>query len=103
MDREIVCITRNTQPPIDCTCITYVGVEDSEYLVPVSEVIKLIEGGKNRFYIFDFDHKSRIYVVVAQREQTKYIRTSSDDKPNDNLLKIGDCKVAGWRAMGDTL
>ena len=98
MDRQIVCITRKS-PPTDCTCIKYVGTLDSDYLIPVSEVIKLIENGQDRFYVIDIKDRSAVYVLIAQREDLKYIRTRPDDTPDDNLLKIGDCKMASARVM----
>jgi len=95
MDREIVCLARNSAPAIDCTCIEYVGIMGSEYLVPVSEVIKSIESDQDGFYVV-MDYKraqdSRVYVIVAQRGDLKYIITEHDDSPDDILLKFPNAR-----------
>ncbi len=94
MDRNIVCIRRNA-PRTDCTCITDVGVSDSKFLIPVSEVIRLIESLQDRFYVIDPNDGSRAYVLVAERGNRKYIRTRPNDTPDDNLLKLDDCILSG--------
>ena len=93
MDREIMCVMRKAPATDDCACIQYVGVIDSDYLIPVSEVIKLIESGKNRFYLMDRAN-NKVYLTVAQRGGKKYIRTRDYDTHYDDLLKIGECKLA---------
>lgn len=93
VDRQIVCITIKS-PPVDCTCIEYVGTIDSENLIPIPKVVKLIESSKDRFYLIDSKDQSKVYVNIAQRGGLKYIRTEPTDTPDDNLLKIGYCNVA---------
>jgi hypothetical protein len=107
MDREIVCLTRNSAPATDCTCIAYVGITGSEYLIPVPEVIKLIESGQDRFYVvmdYEREQDSRVYVIVAKRGDLKYIRTRpNDDSPEEDiLLKVRECKIGnGPRGIVD--
>ena len=106
MDREIACLTRNSTAAIDCTCIEYVGIAGSEDLIPVSEVIKLIESGRDRFYVvmdYKREQDSRVYAIVAQRGNLKYIRIRpSDDSPEDILLKVRECKIGkGPRGIVD--
>jgi hypothetical protein len=93
MDREIMCITRKAPPTEDCTCIQYVGTVDSEYLLPVSEVIKRIEKSENQFYVLDRVTHSKIFVRIAHKGHLKYIRTETHDTSDDKLLKVGDCDV----------
>ncbi len=93
MDRQITCVTRKMPPTEDCTCIEYVGTADSDRLIPVSEVVKRIEKGKDRFYVLEYETQAKVYVDVAQRGDLKYIRTEDYDSSADRLLKIGDCDV----------
>jgi hypothetical protein len=93
MDRQIMCITRKAPPTEDCTCIQYVGAIDSDYLIPVSEVIKQIESGKDRFYVLDHKAEIKVYVTVAKKGDLKYIRARDYDTHYDELLKVGECKV----------
>ena len=90
VDRQITCIVRNGEPN-DCTCITDVGTFDTIRLLSVAEVISLIEGCSDRFYVYDLQNTSRVYVVVAQKGERKYIRTMTDDSPDDSLLKLHPC------------
>jgi hypothetical protein len=92
LDRQITCVIRKTPPTEDCTCVKYVGTVDSDHLIPISEVIKRI-GGKDRFYVLEYETRDKVYVNVAQRGDFKYIRTESYDTTRDRLLKIGDCEV----------
>lgn len=93
MDRQITCITIKALPAEDCTCIEYVGVVESDYLIPVTEVIRRIEKGRHRFYVLDYGTQSKAYVNVAQKGDLKYIRTESYDTPHDKLLNVGYCDV----------
>jgi hypothetical protein len=93
MDREIMCITRKTPPTKDCTCIKYVGTIDSDYVVPISDVIKLIESGKDRFYVLDQNAENKVYVTIAKKGDMKYIRVRDYDTDHDELLKISECKL----------
>ncbi|HJS68299.1 MAG TPA: hypothetical protein VJ730_02670 [Nitrososphaera sp.] len=93
MDREIMCITRKAPPTEDCTCIQYVGTVDSDYLLPVSEVIKRIEKSKDQFYVLEHETQDKIYVHIAHKGNLKYIRTEARDTSDDELLKVGDCDV----------
>jgi hypothetical protein len=106
MHRQITCIIINARP-VDCTCIAYVGTVDSEYLIPASQVVKLIESGKDRFYLLDFKGQDKLYVSVAQRGDLKYIRTQNNDSSNDSLLKVSNCNVTDNtnppQRMGDLL
>ncbi len=95
MDRQILCITRKEPHTTDCTCIQHVGTLESDYMIPVSEVIKRIEKTKDRFYVLDHESKGKVYVHVAQRGDLKYIRTKDNDTSDDKLLKVRDCKVTG--------
>jgi hypothetical protein len=94
MDREIMCITRKAPPTEDCTCIKYVCTIDSDYMIPVYEVIKLIESGKDRFYVMDYKAENKLFVTVAQKGDLKYIRARDYDTHYDELLKVGECKLA---------
>src|SRR5881628_169509 len=94
VDREIICIMRKPPKAEDCTSIQYVGTVDSEYLIPVSEALKLIESGKDRFYILDYKAEDKVYVTVAKKGDLKYIRARASDTYYDELLKVGECKLA---------
>lgn len=94
MDREIMCVMRKAPRTEDCTCIQYVGTIDSDYLILVSEAIKLIESAKDRFYVMDYKAENKIYVTVAQRGDLKYIRARDYDTHYDELLRVGECKLA---------
>lgn len=80
--------------PTDCTCIEYMDTIDSDYPIPVSEVIELIEKGKDKFYVMDYKTQNKVYVNVAQKKEgMKYIRTEAYDTSYDRLLKVGYCNV----------
>lgn len=89
-----MCITRRKKAPptVDCTSIEYLGVLDSDYLIPVSEAVKLIESGKDKFYLVD-PTLSRIYVSVASKDGKKYVRARDYDTQYDDLLQVSECKV----------
>lgn len=92
MERQITCIVRNGEP-LDCTCITDIGTFDTVRMLPVSEVVNLIESKTDRFFVYDPQKRSRSYVGVAQRGDMKYIRTMSVDSPDDILLKLHRCYI----------
>jgi hypothetical protein len=93
MDRQITCITINKEPT-DCTALEYVGLIDSDILMPISEVVKRIEKSKDRFYVLDYDEtQAKHYVHVTERDGQKYIRTKDYDTATDRLLNIGYCDV----------
>jgi hypothetical protein len=93
MDRQIMCITRKAPLTQDCTSIKYVGTVDSDQLLPISEVIKRIEKGKDKFYVLEYESKAKVYVSIAVRGDLKYIRTEDRDTDSDRLLKVGECKT----------
>jgi hypothetical protein len=66
---------------------------DTDYLIPIPEIVKLIESRKNRFYVLDHEAQEKVYVTVAEKRNLKYIRTEAHDTPDDKLLSVGDCKV----------
>jgi hypothetical protein len=57
----------------------------------VYEVVNLIESNRDTFYVVDPKDGSRAWVIVAQRDNRKYIRTRANDTPDDNLLQLPDC------------
>jgi hypothetical protein len=70
-----------------------VGTIDFDYLVRVSDVIKLIESGKNRLHVLNHKTHSEVYVTVAQKGDLKCVRIRDYDTHYDELLKVGECSV----------
>lgn len=99
VDREIICIMRNA-PATDCTSITHVGVVDSDYMIPIKELIELIDRGQDRFFVIDKATKKAHYVEIAEKEGIRYIRTMAYDSLYDSLLKLWNCNQGkaprGW-------
>jgi hypothetical protein len=93
LDRQIICIIRGSAAIKDCASIKYVGTVDSDHLISVSEVIKRIEKGKDKYYVLEYESKAKVYVSIALRGDFKYIRTEVQDTPHDRLLKVGECAM----------
>lgn len=95
MDKQITCITIKKKPT-DCTAIEYVGLEGLDELMPVTEVVKRIEKGKDRFYVLEYETQAKHFVHVAEKDGQKYIRTKDHDTATDMLLNIGYCGVTNY-------
>lgn len=92
---QITCITIKKEPT-DCTALEYVGLEDSDELMSVSEVVKRIDKGKDRFYVLEYETQTRYFVHVAEKGGQKYIRTKDHDTAMDMLLNIGYCSITNY-------
>lgn len=84
MEYQITQIKRDG-PKTDCTCITH--VKTTSYVIfSVPEVLARLSN--DRFYVIDPKDGSKVYVVSAERNGRRYIRTKPNDTPDDNLLKL---------------
>jgi hypothetical protein len=54
------------------------------------EAITCIERGTDSFYV-ERPVGHRVWVIVAQREGRKYIKTETDGEKPDNLLSLPEC------------
>lgn len=66
--------------------------ERSRFLLPVAEVVRLIESGRFQFYVQE--HGQRVAVrVIAPKNARKYLRTLADRKDPNNLELLPVCKA----------
>lgn len=81
---------RKTNPPLNCSCITYVKLGKGARL-SVKEVIEMMQGkGKDKmnhqFYLKAGGRE--IGVMAVPENEPKYIRTERSDSPYDSLLDL---------------
>jgi hypothetical protein len=55
------------------------------------QVIASIEQGTNTFYTYADGHRADLQIVSGPTG--KYLRTTRDGQPTDNLLALPDCQV----------
>ena len=72
--------------------ITHIGNSAQKWRYTREEAIKMIDGGKDKFYTTT-PSGGKCYVMVVPGEHGKapYLRTHADGIPNDNLLKQPEC------------
>lgn len=88
-DVQVTCI--NKQPRNN----PHEGITDlggREWWWPRQKVIDSINAGTNTFYTLVNGNRGDIEVIDGPNGQ--YLRTRADGKLNDNLLSLGECKVA---------
>lgn len=76
----------------DCRSIKYIGVSAEGGGVNKYSPSKMYERISNgeEFYV-EGSNGSKTFLIKAEREGTKYVRTEPNDTENDNLLKLGSC------------
>ena len=63
------------------------------------EAINSIENGTDNFYV-ERPKGHRVWVIVAEREGRKYIKTEADGEKPDNLLSLDECPVRNLQSFG---
>jgi hypothetical protein len=63
------------------------------------EAINRIEKGADSFYV-ERPEGHRVWVIVAQREGRKYLKTETDGEKPDNLLSLPECPVKKPEPLG---
>jgi hypothetical protein len=65
--------------------------ERSRFLLPVAEVVRLIESGRFQFYVQEQGQRVAVR-VIAPKNARKYLRTVADRKDPNNLELLAVCK-----------
>jgi hypothetical protein len=63
------------------------------------EAINRIEKGTDSFYV-ERPEGHRVWVIVAQREGRKYLKTETDGEKPDNLLSLPECPAKKTEPFG---
>jgi hypothetical protein len=63
------------------------------------EAINRIEKGTDSFYV-EMPAGHRVWVIVAQREGRKYLKTETDGEKPDNLLSLPECPAKKHEPLG---
>lgn len=67
--------------------------ERSRFVLPVPEVVRLIESGRFQFYVQEQGQRVAVR-VIAPRNARKYLRTVADRKDPNNLELLSSCQAA---------
>lgn len=96
----VTCANRVSGLLSDYTVITHIGGPDFGTLTK-EEAIKQIESGQSKFYVYDNNKNSKVYIRVVNQGTgggllnrafgKKYLRTDANDDETDNLGNLPDC------------
>jgi hypothetical protein len=91
---KVVCVTRDPTGPDDCRCITEIGFKYDFRSLRMSKKPEKIYDDiteKNVEYYLEFQG-TKIDLLPAERNGTKYVRTEQTDTEDDKLLQLDDCE-----------
>lgn len=88
MAEQVICIIQGDRHRYsDCRCITTIKTDVATYTrLQAHEKVEKFPNS-----IFVQAEASRAYLITAEREGLKYVRTEPNDTTADNLLKVKDC------------
>ena len=91
-DYQVTCVTKSPSYSNHHEHITHIG--GTGWYITREEAIRQIDGGINRFYVYDATRRMYAWVgVVRPVGQHPYLRTYADGDWNDNLLSLGNCRA----------
>ncbi|MCF7910617.1 DUF3892 domain-containing protein [Candidatus Pacearchaeota archaeon] len=77
----------------DCRCVKFIGIPTTDggtnKYTPLEIYNRITKG--DEFYVENNGKKT--FLIKAEREGTKYVKTEQNDTENDNLLKQKSCSV----------
>ncbi len=88
---QISCINKSDRYNVHERIINIGGVnpDNTRWKMTEKSAIDYIESGKYQFYV-SVGHNS-VWVVIAEHNGRKYLRTERDDVTSNNLLSLPEC------------
>jgi hypothetical protein len=91
--RQVQCVTRDMAEAAHRR-ITHIGgylADGSRWREKSERAIRLIEFDMLEFFVAVGDHEVR--VIIAEHDDTRYLKTETDGYEPDNLLSLPDCSI----------